>query len=188
MRQCTSCKTLFDNSIRYCERCGEEFPYDPKVTPYSEKRIAVILIIIVAMVLLGYNTYIKQPINSAACSRTNYLRVQKIIADARYEVMRVQDHGFIPFTGATTVMVQKYKMESIYLPPCFEGVRQDMVEYFSLMHRVTTVSAYGGNLSTSSLLEKAFHAQKRVDATMEKIYECLPNCPSQVQAPAETGS
>lgn len=178
MRQCTSCKTLFDNSIRFCERCGQEFPYDPKVTPYSERRIAVILILLVAIGLLAYNTYIKQPITTAACSRTNYLRVKKIIADSRYEVMRVQDHGFIPFTGATTVMLQKYMMESIYLPPCFEPIREDMIEYFTLMHRVTTVSMYGGNFSTSSLLEQAYNAQKRVDATMEGIYKCLPNCPA----------
>ena len=188
MRRCHSCKTLFDNGVQYCERCGEEFPYDPKVTPYSEGRMAIILIILVSIALLSYNTFIKQPISSSACSRTNFLRVQKIINDSRYEVMRVQDHGFIPFTGATTVMLQKYKLERIYLPPCFEGIRADMVEYFTLMHRVTTISAYGGNLSTSALLEQAYNAQKRVDATMEKINQCLPNCSSQNVNPAEPGS
>ena len=186
MRQCTSCKTLFDNGVRICDRCGEKFPYDPKVSPYSERRIAIILIILTAISFFAYNTYIKRPISNDACSRTNFLRVQKLIADSRNEVMRVQDHGFIPFTGATTVMVEKYKFENIYLPPCFEPIRQDMVEYFSLMHRVTTISAQGGHSYTAPLLEQVFNAKTRVNTTMDNISKCLPNCP--VEPLVEPGS
>ena len=177
MRQCKSCNTLFDNGVRFCERCGSDFPYDPKITPYSEGKIAITLIILIAIALIAFNKYVSMPITNQECSRTNYLRVQKLIDESRNRVMRVQDHGYIPISGGTIIMSERYARDKIYLPPCFVPIRQDMIEYYLLMHGITQMSAYGGQAYTLSLLEKAVAAQNRVDQKFEEINQCLPNCP-----------
>ncbi len=177
MRQCTSCKTLFDNGIRFCDKCGEKFPYDPKVSPYSEGKMAVILILLVAIAILSYNTYVNSPITDTKCSRTNYLRLEKWLDNSRNEVMRIHDHGYIPIGGSSIVMRQKYAIEELTLPPCFEPIRADMIEYYTLMYRVTQISVFGGYAYTIPLLEQAYQAQERVEATMQEINKCIPNCP-----------
>ncbi len=117
MRKCTDCSTLYDNGARICERCGTKFPYDPKVTPFSERRIALILIVFVMVVLAVFNHYISMPITDTSCSRINYLRVQKMLHDSRDRVMRIQDHGYIPISGPSIIMQERYFMENINLPP-----------------------------------------------------------------------
>lgn len=144
--------------------------------------MALILLIIITAVLMGYNRFIRMPITNNECSRTNYLRVQKILDDSRNRVMRIQDHGYIPLGGATTIMKERYTMDEMFLPSCFEPIRHDMVEYYTLMYKVTQISTYGGYAYTVPLLKQATEAQNRVDKTMETINKCIPNCPSPVTA------
>ncbi len=178
MRKCTDCSTLYDNGARICERCGTKFPYDPKVTPFSERRIALILIVFVMVVLAVFNHYISMPITDTSCSRINYLRVQKMLHDSRDRVMRIQDHGYIPISGPSIIMQERYFMENINLPPCFEPIRRDMIDYYLIMHTVTRISSFGGHTYTVPLLEEAVMLQNRVDQKMEEIDKCLPDCPT----------
>jgi hypothetical protein len=178
MRRCDSCKTLYDNGVRICERCGTVFPYDPKISPFSEGKIAIILILVVAAVLIGINRYASMPITDNNCTRINYIRVQKLLNDSRDRVMRVQDHGYIPMGGSTTIMRERYMIEDVHLPPCFEPIREDMIEYYTLMYKATRISSFGGHVYTIPLLEQAANAQNRVDEKMEAINKCIPNCPT----------
>lgn len=178
MRRCESCKTLYDNGVRICERCGTDFPYDPKISPYSEGKIAIILILVIVTVLIGINKYLNMPISDDKCSRTNYLKVQKWLDNSRDRVMRVQDHGFIPMGGSSTIMRERYMFEELYLPPCFEPIREDMIEYYIQMYKVTRISSFGGHSYTIPFLEQAAKSQNHVDELMESINKCIPNCPT----------
>ncbi|HOH91920.1 MAG TPA: hypothetical protein PK791_00980 [Anaerolineaceae bacterium] len=69
-------------------------------------------------------------------------------------------------------------MENINLPPCFEPIRRDMIDYYLIMHTVTRISSFGGHAYTVPLLEEAVMLQNRVDQKMEEIDKCLPDCPT----------
>ena len=58
MKRCKVCNRLTDNGDKHCPKCGSPFPYDPKVSPYSETKIALIVLVLAVLAVVLVNAVV----------------------------------------------------------------------------------------------------------------------------------
>jgi uncharacterized paraquat-inducible protein A len=95
MKRCTVCNRLTDNGDKRCPRCGSPFKYDPRKSPYSETKIALVILFLAAV---GFIVARSIPVglpDPSACSRTSYTRFKRIVARSHNEIMYILAENYI---------------------------------------------------------------------------------------------
>ncbi|MEA3326635.1 MAG: hypothetical protein U9R53_04925 [Chloroflexota bacterium] len=177
MKRCEVCDKLTDNDTRFCRRCGTAFEYDPKVTPFSETRI-ILAILLISFV--GWVIYSAIPLplpDPIECSQTSYRRFNRI-ANQYYRDSKNVLRSEVLFTSELSEL-RSYRndAEAIAVPPCLESAKADLVNYLDKVFYIGLYSMWGAYQAAAANTESAGIYWASFNNHMNEVKECLPNCP-----------
>jgi hypothetical protein len=176
MKRCKVCNRLTDNGDKRCPKCGTPFPYDPKVTPFSETRIALVVI---ALVLAGLFIYQSLPIplpDPTVCSRTSYNRFKRIVVRSHRDTLNILAENYISSSHLSSIMKNKRASETIAVPACLEKAKKDYISYLDALYYTAVLSAWDGYEYAATTVESAAGYLDALQADLEEVKACLPEC------------
>lgn len=177
MKKCSVCKKWADNGDKRCRHCGTAFEYDPRKTPFSETKIILALIAIALLVFsITQSLPLKLP-DPNVCSRTSYTRFRKIVIRSHTDIMNILAENYISSGQLSKIMQQKRFAESLDVPACLEPAKADFVNYLNTMYYISVMSAWGGYQSAAMTSDQASAYLASLNAHLDAVKACLPNCP-----------
>jgi len=177
MKRCEVCNKLADNGTKYCQKCGTAFKYDPKVTPFSETRI-ILGVLILAIVGLVISNAIPQPLpDPTQCSRTSYRRFRNIANDYYRESKNVLRAEMIMTRELSELRILKNEAEALPVPACLEPAKTALVEYLDDFYYIALFSVWGSFRASGAKMESAAGHWESLNAHLDLIDACAPNCP-----------
>ena len=177
MKRCEVCNKLADNGAKRCHKCGTEFPYDPRKTPFSETKIFLGLLILAVVGWLIYRSIPVPPPDPNACSRASINSFQKI-GEKFYRDSRNVLRSEILFTPELS-QLRSYKNQAEDIPvhPCLEPAKADLVEYLDEVYYIGVYSSRGGYQGAAYRTAQAGYYWEAFNAKIDALKECTPNCP-----------
>ena len=177
MKRCEVCNKLADNGAKRCQKCGSEFEYDPRVTPFSETRIiTAVLFIALAAWIISVNMPLLPP-DPAECSRTSVNRFERI-AEHYYRESRNILRKELLFTKELSVLrVYKNEAKTMPVPTCLEPAKDDLVNYLDQVYFVGAYSVRFAYQGAADRTQRAGEYWDSLNAHLDDLRECLPNCP-----------
>jgi hypothetical protein len=177
MKRCKVCNRLTDNGDMRCPKCGSPYPYDPKVTPFSETKIALAVIFLVAVGLLVARALpVKMP-DSPECTRVSVNRFKRIVARSHNEIMFILAENYISSKHLSTIIQTKRAAEEMVVPACLEAAKADYVSYLDALYWTAMPSAWGAYEYAAYYAEQAVGYMKAIQEDLKEVKECLPDCP-----------
>lgn len=177
MKRCKECGRLTDNGDKRCPRCGSPFPYNIWNSIFSETRILVFLML---LGLIAWRVYEAQPLlppDPAVCSRTSYNRFKKIVVHAHTEVTDILAENYISSSHLSEIVQLKRDAETLPVPACLEPAKADFVNYLDSLYYTAVMSAWDGYEYAALYAETAANYLQSLNAKMDAVKACLPNCP-----------
>ena len=143
MKRCKVCKKLTDNGDKRCPKCGSAFEYDPRVSPFSETKIALV-ISLRAVVRFFFPSSFPLPVpDPSVCSRTSYVRFKRIVARTHNDIMYILAENYISSKHLSEIMQKKRAAEAMADPACLEPAKEDYIDYLNALHYTAVPSAWG---------------------------------------------
>lgn len=177
MKRCKVCNKLADNGNKICQHCGTPFEYDPKVTPFSERRILLAIVIIALVSWIVYNNISLKYPDPTECSKTSYNRFKRIAKNYYKETKNILEKELLFTSELSTLSSYKNEAESIPVPICLEPAKEDLVNYLNQVYYIGVYSMWGAYQGAAYKTEKAGLYWEAFNAHLAEVKECLPNCP-----------
>lgn len=177
MKHCNVCDKLADNGARRCQKCGSEFEYDPRVTPFSETRIILGVLLIA---LVGWIVYINAPLklpDPAECSRTSVNRFERIAKNYYRETRNILRKELLLTRELSTLSIYKHEAEDMPVPVCLEPAKDDLVNFLNQVYFIGVYSARIAYQGAANRTTRAGEYWDAMNAHIDSVRECLPNCP-----------
>jgi len=176
MKRCKVCNRLTDNGDKRCPKCGSPFEYDPKVSPYSETKIALVILILAAVgFFIARSIPLPLP-DPSVCSQTSYSRFKRIVARSHNEVMFILNENYISSSNLSKIMLKKRAAEALAVPACLEPAKEDFVNYLDALYYTAVPSAWGAYEYAALYAERAAGYLDALQADLDKVKACLPDC------------
>jgi len=176
MKRCKVCNRLTDNGDKRCPKCGSPFEYDPKVSPYSETKIALVILVLAAVgFFIARSIPLPLP-DPSVCSRTSYSRFKRIVARSHNEVMFILNENYISSRNLSKIMLKKRAAEALAVPACLEAAKEDFVHYLDALYYTAVPSAWGAYEYAALYAESAAGYLDALQADLDKVKACLPDC------------
>lgn len=177
MKRCEVCNKLADNGAKRCQRCGTEFPFDPRKTPFSETRIIIGLLMLALVGWIIYTNIPLTPPDPSECSQTSVNRFERI-AENYYRESRNVIRKELLFTSELSKLRSfKNEAEAIPVPPCLEPAKADLVDYLEEVYYIGVYSVRFAYQGAAYRTEQAGVYWESLKQNIAQIRECLPNCP-----------
>ena len=177
MKRCEVCNQLTDNGDQRCPRCGSPFPYNPRVTPFSETKIILAVVLIALVAWRVYEALPLLPPDPAVCSQTSYNRFKKIVVHAHTDATNILAENYISSTNLSRIMALKREAEALPVPACLEPAKVDYVAYMDALYYSAVLSAWDGYESATLYVESAANYLNALNAHLDEVKACLPDCP-----------
>lgn len=177
MKRCKECGKLTDNGDQRCPNCGSPFPYDPRVSPFSETKILLVVLLIGLVAWRVIEALPLQPPDPTTCSRTSYNRFKTIVVHAHNDVMNILAENYISSTHLSKIMVLKRDAEALPVPACLEPAKSDFVNYLNALYYTAVFSAWDGYETATLQAENAAGYLQSLNAHLDEVNACLPDCP-----------
>ena len=177
MKHCKVCNKLADNGTKRCQKCGSEFEYDPRVTPFSETRIIFGVLLIV---LVGWIVYANIPLtlpDPAECSRVSVNRFERIAKNYYSETRNILRKEMLLTNELSALSVYKNEAKAMPVPTCLEPAKDDLVNF---LNQIYFVGVYSRNFAyevAAIRTEKAGDYWDSFNAQLDAVRACLPDCP-----------
>jgi hypothetical protein len=176
MKRCKVCNKLTDNGDKRCIKCGTPFEYDPKVSPFSETKIALVVLFLAAVGLIIARSLPLPLPDPSVCSRTSYVRFKRIVARTHNDIMYILAENYIPSRNLSEIMAKKNAAEAMAVPACLEPAKADYVNYLNALYYTAVPSAWGAYESATLYAENAAGYLDDLQADLDKVKACLPDC------------
>ncbi len=176
MKRCEVCKKLTDNGDKRCPRCGSPFKYDPKVSPFSETKIGLI---IVALIIAGFVVAGQLPLrlpDPTVCSRTSYTRFKKIVIQYHNDVTNILAENYISSKDLSEITLKKRAVEAMAVPTCLEPAKADFMNYLNALFYTAIPAAWDEYEYAAVNAEQAVGYLNLLQQDLEEVKACLPNC------------
>jgi hypothetical protein len=177
MKRCKECNKLADNGNKFCQYCGTAFEYDPKVTPFSERRIILGILIIVLVGVIVYKSIPLQYPDPTECSKTSYNRYKRIAENYYKETKNILREELLFTSELSELRSYKNDVESIPVPACLEPAKEDLVNYMNQVYYIGVYSMWGAYQGAAYKTENAGYYWEAFNAHLAEVKECLPDCP-----------
>jgi hypothetical protein len=177
VKRCKVCNRLTDNGDKRCPKCGTPFEYNPKVSPFSETRIALIIL---ALALVAFIVYQALPVplpDPTVCSRTSYNRFKRIVVRSHRDTLNILAENYISSKHLSEIMQNKRAAEELAVPACLEPARADYVNYLDALYRTAVPSAWGAYEYAAMYAQSAAAYLDALRADLDSVKACLPDCP-----------
>ena len=176
MKRCKVCNNLTDNGDKRCPKCGSPFKYDPKVSPYSETKIALVILFLAAVGFIVARSIPPQLPDPSVCSRTSYSRFKRIVTRSHNEIMYILAENYISSRNLSEIMLKKREAEALAVPACLEPAKEDFVNYLDALYYTAVPSAWGAYEYATLYAESAAGYLDALQADLDKVKACLPDC------------
>ena len=177
MKRCEVCNKLADNGAKFCQRCGTPYKYDPKVTPFSETRITLIVVAIVLVSLIIYNNIPLTLPDPGECSRTSFSRFKRLANNYYAETKNILRQEVIFTSELSTLASFKNEAKTIPVPACLEPAKADLVAYLGDVYYIGLYSKWGAYQGAAYSTANAGENWESLNARLDEVRDCLPNCP-----------
>ncbi len=177
MKRCKVCKRLTDNGDERCPRCGSVFEYDPKVSPYSETKIALIVLALAVAAFIVYRSLPVPLPDPAVCSRTSVQRFTRIVARSHRDTLNILAENYISSKHLSEIMKNKRAAQNLVVPACLETAKKDYVSYLNALYYTAVPSAWGAYEYATMYAESAAKYLDALQADLKEVKACLPDCP-----------
>lgn len=176
MKRCKVCKKLTDNGDKRCPKCGSAFEYDPRVSPFSETKIALVIIFLAAVGLIIARSLPLPLPDPSVCSRTSYVRFKRIVARSHNDIMYILAENYISSKHLSEIMQKKRAAEAMAVPACLEPAKEDYIDYLNALYYTAVPSAWGAYEYAAMYAESAAGYLDALQADLAKVKACLPDC------------
>ena len=176
MKRCTVCNRLTDNGDKRCPRCGSPFKYDPRKSPYSETKIALVILFLAAIGLIVARSIPPQLPDPSVCSRTSYTRFKRIVARSHNEIMYILAENYISSKHLSAIIIKKQAAQALAVPACLEPAKEDYVNYLDALYYTAVPSAWGAYEYAALYAESAAGYLDLLQADLDEVKACLPDC------------
>jgi hypothetical protein len=176
MKRCKVCNRLTDNGDKRCLKCGTPFEYDPKVSPYSETKIALVILFLAAIGFIVARSIPMQLPDPSVCSRKSYARFERIVARYHQDVTNILAENYISSKHLSAIMLKKRAAQELAVPACLEPAKEDFVNYLNALYYTAVPSAWGAYEYAALYAESAASYLDLLQADLDKVKACLPNC------------
>jgi len=177
MKRCKVCNKRTDNGTKYCQRCGTAFKYDPRVSPFSETKISLVILTIIAVVLIVTTSIpLKYP-DPTECSRTSYTRFKRLAKNYYLVTKNVLRQEVLFTSELSELRRQRNDAETIAVPSCLEPAKADLVNYLDDVYYIALYSVWGYYRGAAVSTENAGFYWDSLNSNLDQVKECLPNCP-----------
>ncbi|MEA4958693.1 MAG: hypothetical protein VB029_03175 [Anaerolineaceae bacterium] len=177
MKRCSECSLLADNGDKHCPTCGTPFPYDPKVTPYSETKL-LIIVVVLALAAVVYFKVRPLPLpDPTTCSRTSLNRFEAIVYHNHQKAMTILAENYISSKHLSSLMLVRRQADALAVPACLETAKQYYVDYLESIYYTAALSASWGFEPATLAAESASNSMDALKAQFDLVSRCLPNCP-----------
>ena len=177
MKRCDVCNKLADNGARRCQRCGTEFPHDPRKFRFSETRILLGFLILALAGWIIYRSIPVPPPDPKECSRASVNSFEKI-GEAYYRESRNVLRSEILYTSELSQLrALKNEAEDIPVHPCLEPAKVDLVEYLDEVYYIGYYSSRGAYQGAAYRTAQAGYYWDAFNAKIDELKECVPDCP-----------
>jgi hypothetical protein len=176
MKRCKVCNKLTDNGDKRCSKCGTSFEYDPKVSPFSETKIALLVLFLAAVGLIIARSLPLPLPDPTVCSRESYSRFKRIVARTHNDIMYILAENYIPSKNLSEIIVKKRAAEEMAVPACLEPAKADYVNYLNALYYTAVPSAWGAYDYATVYAESAAGYLDALQADLAKVRACLPDC------------
>ncbi len=177
MKRCEVCHQLTDNGDQRCPRCGSPFPYNPRLSLFSETRIFLILLVLGLVAWRVYESLPLLPPDPAVCSQTSFNRFKKIVVRAHTDATNILAENYISSANLSKIMTLKREAEALPVPACLEAAKEDFVAYMEALYYSAVLSAWNGYESATLYVESAANYLNALNAHLDEVKACLPDCP-----------
>ena len=177
MKRCKVCKRLTDNGDERCPKCGTPFEYDPKVSPFSETRIALIVLALAVAAFIVYQSLPVPLPDPAECSRTSVRRFTRIVAKSHRDTLNILAENYISSKHLSEIMKNKRAAEALAVPACLETAKAHYAGYLNALYRTAVPSAWGAYEYATMYAESAAKYLDALQADLDAVRACLPGCP-----------
>lgn len=177
MKRCKVCQKLADNGAKYCQKCGTEFEYDPKVTPFSESKILLGILMIALVSLIVFTSIPLKFPDPTECSRTSVNRFKRIAENYFQETKNVLRHEVIFTRELSALSVAKNEAGDIPVPACLEPAKSDLVSYLNEVYYIALYSKWGYYQGAATSTQNAGVYWDSMNNHLSEVKSCLPNCP-----------
>ena len=177
MKRCKVCNRLTDNGDKHCPKCGSPFPYDPKVSPYSETKIALIVLVLALVAFIVYQALPVPLPDPTVCSRTSYNRFKRIVVQTHRDTLNILAENYISSKHLSEIMQNKRAAEEMAVPACLEQAKADYVDYLNALYWTAVPSAWGAYGYASMYAQSAATYLAALQADLDAVKACLPDCP-----------
>ncbi len=177
MKRCNVCQKLTDNGAKRCQKCGTAFEYDSKVTPFSETKIILSILMIALVSLVVFNSIPLKPPDPTECSRTSVNRFKRISENYFKETKNMLRQEVIFTSELSALRVAKNEAEDIPVPACLEPAKSDLVNYLDQVYYIAVYSVWGYYQGSAISTQKAGVYWDALNTHLTEVKTCLPNCP-----------
>lgn len=177
MKRCDVCNKLADNGAKRCQKCGTEFPYDPRVTPLSETRIILGLLVLALVGWIIYNNIPLTPPDPTECSRTSVDRFERIAENYFKESRNVLRKELLLTSELSKLRSFMNEAESIPVHPCLEPAKSDLVNYLEEVYFTGVYSVRFAYQGAAYRTEQAGYYWDAFNGKIDELKECAPDCP-----------
>jgi hypothetical protein len=177
MKRCKECNRLADNGTKRCQQCGTLFEYDPRVTPFSETKIFLGILMIAVIVLIVSNSIPLKLPETDECSRTNLNRFKRIAENYYKETKNVLRQEVIFTSELSQLRSYKNEADAIPVPSCLEPAKDNLVNYLDQVYYIGVYSVWGYYQGSAFSTEKAGIYWEAFNENLAEVEDCLPNCP-----------
>ena len=177
MKRCKVCQKLADNGSKFCPKCGTAFEYDPKVTPFSETKIFLAILMIALVSLIVFKSIPLKFPDPTECSRTSVNRFKRIAENYFNETKNVLRQEVIFTKELSALSVAKNEAGDIPVPACLEPAKSDLVNYLHQVYYIGLYSKWGYYQGAAASTQKAGVYWDSMNNHLTEVKDCLPNCP-----------
>jgi hypothetical protein len=176
MKRCKVCNKLTDNGDKRCPKCGSPFEFNPKVSPFSETKIPLVVLALAAVALIISRPIPLQLPDPAVCSRTSYNRFKNIVVRSHNQTLNILAENYISSRNLSEIMQYKREAQAMAVPACLETAKADFVNYLDALYYTAVPSAWEAYEYATMYAESAAKYLDLLRADLDKVKACLPNC------------
>jgi len=177
MKRCEVCDKLADNGAKRCQRCGTEFPYEPRKMLFSESRIILGLLILVLVGWLIYRSIPVPPPDPNECSMASVNSFEKIGEQYFRDSRNILRSEILYTQELSQLRAYKNEAEAIPVHPCLEPAKIELVNYLEDVYYIGFYSSRGAYQGAAYKTEQAGYYWESFNAQIDELKECLPDCP-----------
>lgn len=156
---------------------GSPFAYDPKVSPFSETKIALIILALALVALIVYKSLPVPLPDPTVCSRTSYNRFKRIVVLSHRDTLNILAENYISSKQLSKIMQNKRAAEALAVPACLEDAKANYVSYLNALYYTAVPSAWRAYEYAAMYAQSAAAYLDALRADLDAVKACLPDCP-----------